>query len=330
MPNVSKQERDYFFDNAKLILIVLVVISHAITPLIGTSDLNRTLYLLLFSFHMPLFLFISGYFAKKAVAKRELMKPIQKLLIPYLVMQIIYSFFYYDVYGWELEFSLFHPHWSLWFLLTLFTYYYLIHLFKFSPYFIIIAIAIGILSGYIEVGSCFSLSRTLVFFPFFLAGYYVKREHFQFLYHKGMKFTAVLFLVITTLVTYFFAFNIPYELLYGNTSYTALGLNGWSAGIWRIGAYVMSIAMSIAFLTLIPKDKTTFSHFAKNTLYVYLLHGFIFRYLRETNFYEGIDTVFETFLLILGSIIFAFILSSNTVKKVARPVLEPVAFLKRK
>lgn len=328
--NSGKQERDYFFDNAKFILITLVVISHAITPFIGTSGWNRTLYLLLFTFHMPLFLFISGFFAKKTVQNRELVKPIQKLLVPYIVIQTIYSFFYYDVLGWELEFSYFYPHWSLWFLVTLFTFYYLVHLFKFSPYFIIVAVLISIISGYVEIGSWFSLSRTLVFFPFFLAGYYVKREHLQFLYERWLKTVALIFIAVTTVVTYMYAFDIPYELLYGSMSYHKVGLTGWSAGLWRLGAYVISVAMSISFLALIPKEKTSFSHLAQNTLYVYLLHGFIFRYLRETNFYDEINTVFETILLLISSVIFTFILSSPIVKKVAAPILQPFSFLKKK
>ncbi|WP_240378042.1 acyltransferase family protein [Bacillus piscicola] len=327
-PEQPKQ-RDYFFDNAKFILIILVVFSHAITPLIGVSQLARTLYLLLFSFHMPLFLFASGYFAKKTVAKREMIKPIQKLFVPYLIVQIIYTFFYYDVYGRELDFSLLEPHWSLWFLLTLFSFYYLVHLFKFSPYFIIAALVIGVAIGYADITPVFSLARTAVFFPFFLAGYFLERRHLSFLSHPWMKPIATLVILITCVFLYMYAFDIPYELFYGSKSYKELGFDGISAGVYRLCAYVFTVIVSLAFLALVPAEKQSFSHYATQTLYVYLLHGFLFRYLRETSFYDGIDTVFEISLIAVGCIIYAFLLSTPVIKKITQPILEPFAYFKQ-
>ena len=56
--------RDYLFDNCKVFLIFLVVAGHFVGP--GASD-NTFLLLLkwvIVSFHMPAFIFISGYFIK--------------------------------------------------------------------------------------------------------------------------------------------------------------------------------------------------------------------------------------------------------------------------
>ncbi|MFR7480201.1 MAG: acyltransferase family protein [Roseburia sp.] len=58
------KERDYFFDNLKAVLIFLVVLGHFLLPIRGDNPLvvvKRLIYV----FHMPLFVFISGYFAKK-------------------------------------------------------------------------------------------------------------------------------------------------------------------------------------------------------------------------------------------------------------------------
>jgi len=58
------KERDYFFDNLKAVLIFLVVLGHFLLPIHGESVLvvvKRLIYV----FHMPLFVFVSGYFAKK-------------------------------------------------------------------------------------------------------------------------------------------------------------------------------------------------------------------------------------------------------------------------
>lgn len=62
---VSGHQREYLFDNYKVLLILLVVIGHFIEP---SNDQNPFLYELkwgIVAFHMPAFIFISGYFSKR-------------------------------------------------------------------------------------------------------------------------------------------------------------------------------------------------------------------------------------------------------------------------
>lgn len=61
-----EKERDYLFDNIKGLLIFLVVFGH----LISYSSFKKIhsidfIYLSIYIFHMPIFVFISGYFSKK-------------------------------------------------------------------------------------------------------------------------------------------------------------------------------------------------------------------------------------------------------------------------
>ncbi|WP_237528148.1 acyltransferase family protein, partial [Streptomyces sp. SID337] len=58
----SKQ-RDSFFDNAKYLAIVLVAMGHAWEPLRGDSRAAAALYITVYTFHMPAFIVISGYFS---------------------------------------------------------------------------------------------------------------------------------------------------------------------------------------------------------------------------------------------------------------------------
>ncbi|MFB5660455.1 acyltransferase family protein [Alteribacillus sp. HJP-4] len=319
--------RDYFFDNAKFILIALVVVTHALTPLIGEHQFARAIYLFLFTFHMPLFFLISGYFAKSAVKKKVIWKPVQKLLLPYFIFQIIYAFYYVDVYGDPLEFRFLTPHWSLWFLVSLFSFYLLIHVFfKKSPYMIIVAVALGIGIGYTDWENFMSIGRTFTFFPFFLAGYFMERRHFSFVFQPLLKVICPLLMLAALVIFYIFAFDVPHEWFYGSDSYQSIGFEEEYAAWYRMLFYVLCIAMSIAFLAVVPQQKLSISTFARNTIYVYLLHGFLFRYLRETPFYESIDTVFEVILLIVWSFLFTFMLSTSIVEKMMKPVIDPFAF----
>lgn len=52
--------RDYRLDRLRLLLMVLVVFGHLLELFPGAEKLYRVIY----SFHMPAFLFLSGYFAR--------------------------------------------------------------------------------------------------------------------------------------------------------------------------------------------------------------------------------------------------------------------------
>ena len=55
-------KREIIFDNARAILILLVVFGHMLQPYTSGDKYLSALYLVIYSFHMPTFLFISGYF----------------------------------------------------------------------------------------------------------------------------------------------------------------------------------------------------------------------------------------------------------------------------
>ena len=72
-------ERDALFDNYRAFLIVLVVMSHFIDLSYEHNMIFMPLKWFIVSFHMPAFLFVSGYFSKKEIS---LAKLIQKIGIP--------------------------------------------------------------------------------------------------------------------------------------------------------------------------------------------------------------------------------------------------------
>lgn len=57
------KERNYLFDNLKFLLIVLVVFGHSLEEISLAQD-YAIIRAWIYSFHMPAFVFISGYFSK--------------------------------------------------------------------------------------------------------------------------------------------------------------------------------------------------------------------------------------------------------------------------
>ena len=58
------RQRIQLWDNIKFLLIFCVVLGHLVDDFTGVSDICKIIYLFVYAFHMPSFLFISGLFHK--------------------------------------------------------------------------------------------------------------------------------------------------------------------------------------------------------------------------------------------------------------------------
>lgn len=319
----STTSRSKYFDNAKFILIFLVVFGHVISPYKDQDKVLFTLYSVIFLFHMPAFILISGYFAKGYKNKGYLRKAFQKILIPYFIFQIIYSIFYF-LAGKEktLEFDLFQPHWSLWFLLSLFFWNLLLYVFarlKWAGLFIAVLLGIGI--GYFEdVGSFMSISRTFVFFPYFLLGFLLNGDHLRRVI--GARFAVPAGVVIIIMTFLFFGLSFPQNAvpwLLGDTSYAHMGGMQFSDGLLRALQYILTLVVVFSFLPLIPSNQYRITKIGERTLYVYLFHGFIIKSIQSilpSSFSENY------LFLIAFSFIVCMVLGSYMIKKYTRPLVE--------
>ncbi|GGB35081.1 acyltransferase family protein [Virgibacillus dakarensis] len=315
-------ERNAFFDNAKLALIFLVVFGHMIQPFTnGSNDIN-TLYTWIYTFHMPAFIFLSGFFAKGSGNKAYVLKLAKKLILPYLIFQLLYTAFYFFIGKDDWQSGVFYPQWSLWFLFSLFSWHMLLYWFKKIPPVLSIAIAveIGLIVGYFgEVGHTFSLSRTFVFFPFFLIGYWLKEEHVMLLKTKAAKIISVI-VMLSVAGAIYLAPEINSGWLLASKSYGDLGMPEFG-GLARLIVYVTSALMAMSVLAWIPKSKHKLTILGTRTLYVYLLHGFFIQFFRETDLF-AINNIIDLFGLAVISAAIVLVLSSKPIKVVWQPFIE--------
>lgn len=88
------KQRDAFFDNAKYLAIVLVAMGHSWEPLKGDSRILEAVYTVVYSFHMPAFIIISGYFSRSFDMRPDrLRRLVTGVLVPYVVFETAYSLF---------------------------------------------------------------------------------------------------------------------------------------------------------------------------------------------------------------------------------------------
>ena len=88
---MQEKTREIYFDNLKTLLIFLVVLGH-FTNLNKSIPLMGAINNVIYSFHMPLFIFISGYFSKSIRSHRSV--EIENILYPYFVFQFINFIFW--------------------------------------------------------------------------------------------------------------------------------------------------------------------------------------------------------------------------------------------
>lgn len=298
MTTVEKP-RDYLFDNYKALLIFLVVTGHFIGP--GTPDNSFLLVLkwLIFSFHMPAFIFISGYFSKKTLSPLAL---IQKLAVPYLVYEIIYYLFYTYVMHKDTTLSLLKPKYTLWYLMVLFFWRFVTPRVKKIPHYMILAVAAGLLIGFSSIeNNLLSIPRALVFYPYFLAGTQFERESLdKFRTPKGRTASAVCVLLIAVLLAALALQKIaPLQIFYGRYNYSSMK-QGMAGGVlWRLVSYGIGFLLTYGVMILMTERKLFCSCLGTRTMAIYLFHGLTFTYLDYcTAILENVNTFPETVLLL--------------------------------
>lgn len=268
------KQRDPFFDNAKFILIVLVILGHVL-PIDLNKKVNMAVYEWVYSFHMPLFIFISGYFTKISNNKK-FWQSILKFLETFVIFTIIHIISSYLQGGTiNIVKILTVPKFALWYLLSLIWWRLMLY---YTPssirenhrMLLILSIVICYLLGWVPINNEFSFQRTFAFLPFFIAGYIAgsKKNDFK---TKGYKLQLA-FLIFIALI-YFISPKSVCTLLRQEWSY----LHNHSYPIFYFAFRVVWLffagCMSYCFLSIIPRKEYSWTHFGQLTLFIYIYHS---------------------------------------------------------
>jgi len=291
--------RLYYFDNAKFILIFLVVLAHALSPLkdpkaygdtLGANGdlpalLVRALWSVINYFHMPALIFISGFFAKRYISKsREIkVQRVATYVILYLAAQVAVSAFERYVLKVPFSPSFMQARSSLWFLQCLITWYVMLPVLDYFKPGAVMALSVlfGLIIGYEKnAGDFLAISRAFVHLPFFMAGYYIKQEHIEKLFKRKFRWIALAIFAAVAAVCLIKPQTAISALITCNTPYYKIpALAAVPRELWwlsRLWFYGIAAALIVAFLALVPRGKAAFTGLGKETLSVYILHRFLY------------------------------------------------------
>jgi fucose 4-O-acetylase-like acetyltransferase len=261
--------RDLKIDNAKGVLIVLVVFGHLLETSGGWADPLFSLILTgIYMFHMPAFIFLSGMTAKADGLGRR----IANLLIILVIFQLVYIGVLIAKNG-EFAGSLLQPYWLLWFLLSMVWWMALLPVVKNIPCSFAASIAVALCAGLIPwAGYPLSIARTLVFLPFFVGGVLYGKQIWSFLnLHSQWRYAALI--VVAALAFSLHQYGVRNAFFYGSFRYDQLEVDTLS-GILIRGALLVAAAMAtVSVFAIIPVMKTIASKAGRNSLSVFVLHG---------------------------------------------------------
>ncbi|MFB5678700.1 acyltransferase family protein [Paenibacillus terreus] len=327
MNGVSARSGDAFFLNLRFLLIVCVFATNALEPLIDASSLADRWYTWIFMFHMPLFVWVTGYFARPGLKGETGVKTLLQIMVQYLIFQSLYSLFdaaFFHVQG--VHHSFFAPYLLLWFLASHFCWrLLLLAMRRLSPSVqVVVSIVLGTLAGYLPFeGTWLSISRTFVFLPFFVLGYHMTYEKISYLRNPRFRAAAISGSMLLLAAAVWTSAHLQTGWLYGSMTYAELGHGEWYAGLFRIGIYLLQLVASSAFLGFVPFAAGWLSRLGSRTLYVFLLHGFIIRGAAAAGIFAYIHTAFGIICIMVTACLLTVLLALPAFKRAAHPLIEP-------
>lgn len=274
---MATKTRDPFWDTLKAMLTVLVVLGHT-----GTAMGDRWLSVI-YAFHMPLFIFISGYFSKKQ-SFSIIGGGNKRLVVLFLIFNTAYLALDVALSGGIGLHRLLSPAFALWYILSLIYWRIILLLVPQSVLdrkmlVMAFALMVSIGAGFISVGSELSFQRACTFFPFFVLGYYAKQDGWVVRLRTMKKIPWLIVLVGLLSVCYF-----ALPVFYSNTPY-----DEWTDCGMRALQLIVALLLCLAIMNVMPARMGKFTEIGKYTLLIYLLHPPMIKVMKVACLYAGVE-----------------------------------------
>ena len=269
-----------YFDNVKFLLITLIVIGHTIDiSVVPDHSMARAAFAFIYSFHVPLFIFISGLFINrnKLTGEYATEKIIWFALLGFAA-KLIPEIVPVACDGRDFRFSLLSDPGLAWFMFVTAEYYLSAFVLKnINPKIVLAAsVVIGLFVGYDNtIGDFLYLSRFVVYFPFFWLGFMLNPQDLdEFTRRPNVKAIGAVIVVAFAILCVLRTDSVyRYRGLFtGRNSFEAVGAIEHCTWINRMIAYVITTCMGAGILAIVPHGHLpVISSAGKRTLQIYIL-----------------------------------------------------------
>jgi fucose 4-O-acetylase-like acetyltransferase len=327
-PAEPGKQRDAFFDNAKYLAIVLVAMGHSWEPLKGDSRVLEGVYTVVYAFHMPAFIIISGFFSRSFDMRPDrLRRLVTGVLVPYVLFETAYSLFKrYGDHDPSMNISLLDPWYLTWFLIALFIWRLTTPLWKTVRRPLPLALAVAMLASVSpDIGDDLDLQRVLQFLPYFVLGLCMRPEHFQRVRTRRMRMLSVPVFAAALAVGWWAVPRMDTAWFYHRDAAQNLAAPWWSGPVMTLALFGCSLLLTACFFAWVPRRRMWFTALGAGTLYGYLLHGFV---VKAGDFYGWFDygwmrRPLGEILVTIAAAAVVTVLCTRPVQRVFRFAMEP-------
>jgi fucose 4-O-acetylase-like acetyltransferase len=267
-----QSNRIAYFDNLKGLLILLVLVGHFFQDY---PSIRWPIY----TFHMPLFVFLSGYFSKSSFSEgRYRAEKPAGLLLLYLGASILSCW----VQGHWLP-TFLRPQWGLWYLQALFVWYVCAPLVTVLRNHFACMLALFLFVAWVSEATALGATpwmSILQYAPFFILGHLAPKDFHDAFHVKklanwilnrpiawggggvAITLSAILLWHFDKVSEIFWHYDMPM----GFSSPT--GFAGWALRL-----FVIAPLFSTALLTLMPRRRLPLAFLGERTLPIYVFHA---------------------------------------------------------
>lgn len=319
-----ENKRSAKWDNIKLFLIFCVVMGHSLNQFASGSDMAKRVVFLIYSFHMPAFVFVSGLFSKRAINERK-MDRVGSFFVMYFIAAVT-TFIAKHISTGTMTFRLADMNNVAWYAFAMAVFMFFAMLFVNVPkqYMIILSLVIACCIGYAkDVGTDYALSRLFTFFPFYIAGFYADRIKIEdFLKSKKVIIASWIVLILVAVFVFVEIDRLYWllEILRGARPYAKLEHYSKYGIVLRGIWYVVATVMTTAVFAIIPGKEVIVSKLGQRTMQVYILHYvfvlLIYKRLGLANVLKGYSGAAQIGIAAVIAVIITLLLSIKPIKTI--------------
>lgn len=309
--------RDLRLDGLKYVLICLVVLCHLMQGCRYDGSFFQAFYSVVYSFHMPLFVLLSGFFFHANACKKVHFSN-KKIIEPLIVWHFLILFLYETVALHQFDikrYFIFEPS-PLWYLVSLIFWRWMAYGMDKALsirgmelaeggkklLFVILSVIISNLAFCLinEIDGCFfSLMRTFQFFPFFVIGHCITQRQMALLQKKPIVLGLLALTVISVVLICHYAGSDYNAILYSKYGIkdlqSILGTDFAATFLIRFTCFLISLTLSLFFLSIFRCPHWV-SNNGTSTLFILCTHVVLYYIVRQ------MDSLIITFIIAIFTI----------------------------
>lgn len=269
--------RDLQFDGLKFILIFLVVLGH-----LTFNDYGIGVKSMVYSFHMPVFVFLSGYFTSLSSDRDTRIKWLKQTLyllifahVAQHLLLILMGLTSSLINGYSFQISsvlnkrsFIVPAFTLWYLASLI--YWRIATWTIGDkvndiVLFVVSCIVAILAGFIPLNNEFSFQRAFSFAPFFVLGVSFKKRQLI----SELEKKPVFFAIAGSVVGLLLAREVP---IYNPVDH----FTTWGGAVLRTKQMLLALLLCLLVVRVSrSKFSAYFARFGSKTLWIYIGHAYL-------------------------------------------------------